>query len=239
MLLFSLYTKAQQVKQTETISRSWIGYFNQTRFSNKWGIWAEAQLRTKEDFVEGLSQGLVRAGLTYYISDAAKLTAGYAYVNDFPASGHRNISVPEHRPWQQLQWHTKYGHKRMMQWFRLEQRFKRRVKNDDELSEDYVFTWRARYNFWYDIPLSKKGIVANSWSVILNDEVHINFGKNIVHNYFDQNRLFVGFKYQFTENTNLQFGYMYLFQQLSVPNSYRNTNTVRAYFFQNIDARRK
>ena len=63
----------------------------------------------------GLSQGMIRAGLTYYVNDDVKLTAGYAFINHFPADNHKNISQPEHRPWQQIQWHTKYPRMRLMQ----------------------------------------------------------------------------------------------------------------------------
>ena len=40
-----------QTKQTESVQQVWFGYFNQTRFSNKWGTWTDLHLRTKEDFV--------------------------------------------------------------------------------------------------------------------------------------------------------------------------------------------
>lgn len=242
LLILALWLSAvsfAQTKQTEQFSRTWIGYFNQTRFSDKWGIWAEAQLRTKENYVEDLSQGILRAGLTYYITDNTKFTVGYAYVNDFPAPGHANISLPEHRPWQQLQWHTKYGNKRMMQWVRLEERYRRKTKNDDELGDGYNFNWRIRYNLWYEIPFYKNGADPKSWSFIFNDEVHVNFGKQIVNNYFDQNRLFLGFKYQTGKHSNLQFGYMNLFQQLAAGNRYRRLDVARIFFFQNIDARKK
>ena len=233
------FLNAQQTKQTEHVNRIWVAYFNQTRLSDKWGLWTDLHLRTKENFVEGLSQSIVRLGLTYYITDNTKFTLGYAYVNDFPADNHKNISVPEHRPWQQLQWHTKYGNKRMMQWVRLEERYKRKVLNDDALADGYSFNFRLRYNIWYEIPLSKKGIVTNSFSFIVNDELHINFGKQIVNNYFDQNRLFLGLKYQTGEHSNLQLGYMNLFQQLAAGNKYRNINAFRFFFFQNLDLRKK
>src|SRR5688572_31600270 len=58
-----------QVKQTETVQQAWFGYFNQTRFSNKWGTWTDIHLRTKEDFVSGISQSILRLGLTYYRSE--------------------------------------------------------------------------------------------------------------------------------------------------------------------------
>jgi Protein of unknown function (DUF2490) len=69
--------------------------------------------------------------------------------------------------------------------------------------------------------------------------VHVNFGKAIVNNYFDQNRLFVGLKYQTGLHSNLQFGYMNIFQQLAAGNQYRNFNVLRFFFFQNFDLRKK
>jgi hypothetical protein len=83
-----------QLKETESVQQIWTGYFNQTRFSDKWGLWADVHLRTKKDFFNDLSQGIVRLGLTYYVTDDAKLTAGYAFVNHFPSDNHKNISQP-------------------------------------------------------------------------------------------------------------------------------------------------
>ena len=231
-------TKAQ-TKQTEKLNQVWLGYFNQTRFSNKWGIWADLHLRTKEDFVNNFSQSIVRLGVTYYINNVTKFTLGYAYITNYPGDNHKQISQVEHRPWQQIQWHTKYGKKRMMQWFRLEEKYKRKILNDSTLAGGYGFNWKLRYNFWYDIPLSKKGIVPKALSLVVNDEVHVNFGKQIANNYFDQNRFFLGLKYQVNEHSNLQVGYMNLFQQLAAGNKYKSIDATRIFFFQNIDARKK
>ena len=156
--LFSLLcmTLTAQTKRTESVQQTWLGYFNQTRFSNKWGLWADLHLRSKEDFVNNLSQSIVRLGLTYYLHDDVKLTTGYAWVNHFPAENHKNISQPEHRPWQQVQWHTRYSKLRLMQWFRLEERWRRKILNDDKLADGYSFNFRLRYNFFSQFPLSKK-----------------------------------------------------------------------------------
>lgn len=202
-------------------------------------MWAEVQLRTKENFVEDLSQGFLRLGLMYYLNDAAKITAGYCYVHEFPGDNHKNISSYEHRPWQQLQWHTKYGKNRMVQWIRLEERYRRKIKNDNELGDGYNFNWRIRYNLLYEIPFVKNGIDPGSWSFVANDEMHINFGKQIVNNYFDQNRFFLGFKFQTNKSINLQFGYMNQFQQLAAGNKYRSVHVLRIFLFQNLDLRKK
>lgn len=232
-------TITAQVKSTENINQLWFGYFNQTRISDKWGLWADLHLRTKEDFVNNFSQSIVRLGLTYYLNDVTKLTAGYAYVSIYPADAHKNITQPEHRSWQQIQWHTKYGKKRMMQWLRLEERFRHKILNNTTLAPGYNFNYRLRYNIWYDLPLGRKGIVPNSVSFVLNDELHINFGKEIVNNYFDQNRFFLGFKYQADTRSNLQVGYMNLFQQLAAGNKYRSIHAIRFFYFQNFDLRKK
>ena len=76
------------------------------------------------------------------------------------------------------------------------------------------------------------------FSFILNDELHINFGKNIVYNYFDQNRFFIGFAWHLNDHDNLQFGYMNLFRQLPAGNQYRNNHMARIFFFRNLDLRK-
>ncbi len=227
-----------QQKQTEHPEQVWLGYFNQTRFSNNWGLWTDLQIRTKDNFVEDFSQGLARFGLTYYIRNTTKLTAGYAYIHHFPADAHKDVAQPEHRPWQQVQWHSSPGKKKMMQWFRLEERYRRKILNDSTLAKGHNFNFRLRYNFFYDIPLSSEGIVPGKFSFVVNDEVHINFGKQVVYNYFDQNRFFLGLKYQLSAHDNIQLGYMNVFQQLPAGNKYRSTDVIRLFYFQNLDLRK-
>jgi hypothetical protein len=224
-------------KQTEKLNQVWVGYFNQTRFSSKWGLWTDLHLRTKEDFFNHLSQGIVRAGLTYYIRDDVKLTLGYAYVHHFPEDNRINIPQPEHRPWQQIQWHNAYKKMRLMQWFRLEERYRRKILNVDELAGGYLFNFRTRYNIFMQFALGKKYFQPGTFSFVLNNEVHVNFGKEIVYNYFDQNRFFTGFAYHVNKHDNLQFGYMNVFQQLPAANHYRSVQAARVFYFHNLDLR--
>ena len=227
-----------QQKQTQVVNQAWFGYFNQTRFSNKWGLWTDLHLRTKEDFFTNFSQNILRTGLTYYLNDDTKLTAGYAYVTHFPADNHKNISQPEHRPWQQIQWHSRFSKLRLMQWFRLEERFRRKILNDDELAEGYNFNFKLRYNFFFMFPLSKQKFLPNTVSAVVNNEVHVNFGKQIVYNYFDQNRFFLGFAYHVNNHDNVQLGYMNVFQQLPAGNRYRSIHVARLFYFHNLDLRK-
>jgi hypothetical protein len=228
-----------QTKNITHLNQVWVAYFNQTRLSNKWGAWADVHLRTKEDFVNNLSQSIVRLGLTYYLTDNTKLTFGYAYVNHFPGDNHANISQPEHRIWQQVQWHNKYPRLRLMQWLRLEEKFRHKIANNDNLAEGYNYNWKLRYNFFLNFPLSAKPFAPKTFSFVLNDEVHVNFGKEIVYNYFDQNRFFAGFAYHINAQDNIQFGYMNLFQQLAAGNSYKDINAARVSYLHNLDLRKR
>jgi hypothetical protein len=240
IVLFALpvFGFAQQKNITEE-EQTWLGYFNQTRFSEKWGSWTDVHLRTKEDFFTQYSQALFRVGLMYYLNNDTKLTAGYAFVNHFPADNHKNISQPEHRPWQQLQWHTRSKRLRLMQWFRLEERFRRKILNDDQLADGYAFNFRARYNILSQFALGSQPFKPGTFGFVLSDEVFVNFGKQIVYNTFDQNRLFAGFAYYLNNHDNLQFGYMNIFQQLASGNNYRSNHVARIFYFHNLDLRKK
>lgn len=230
---------AQVSRQTTDEQQVWVGYFNQIRLTDKWGIWLDAHLRITHNFVQEPSKMLFRLGATYYFNDDLKLTNGYAFVNHYPEEGHANVSQPEHRIWHQLQLHTKYGKVRTMQWVRLEERFRQNIKNDNELADGYRFDERIRYNYFLNIPLSKKGIVPKSFSAVLTDEVMINLSTNNVYNTFDQNRFFIGLAYNFDTHSNLQFGYMNVYQQLGAGNRYKNIDAIRVFFFQNLDFRKK
>jgi hypothetical protein len=227
---------AQKTVRTE--EQAWFGVFNQTRFSKHWGIWLDAHLRLKDDFVGDLSQFIVRPGVTYYLTDDVRLTAAYAFINHFPAEGHTEISQPEHRPWQQVQWFIRWPKIRLMQWVRLEERFRHKILNDSTLADGYNYNGRVRYNFALFLPLTKKGLAPGSLQFLINDEIMVNFGKKIVYNYFDQNRFFVGLVWQANAHAQLHAGYMNLFQQQPSGNQYRNQHTIRVFYFHNLDLRK-
>ena len=235
---FSISSQAQ-TKSVATVQQIWTGYFNQARFSNKWGSWIDLQLRTKEDFFTDFSVSIVRGGLTYYLNDVTKLTVGDAWINFFPGDNHKGVSQPEHRPWQQIQWHTNYAKTKSMQLLRLEQRFRRKILNDSTLAEGNSFNFRLRYNFLFQVPLNGSTIKKGDFSFILNNEVQINFGKQVVYNTFDQNRFFIGFAYHVNPKDNLQFGYLNVFQQMASGSSYRDTHAARIYYYHNLDLRKK
>lgn len=223
-------------KQINEQGQVWLAYFNQTRLSEKFSLWLDVHAR-RADLLDRWSTTIVRPGITYHLPHHINFTAGYAYVSHFPVPGLETVR-PEHRPWQQISWTHRARKIQTLQWLRFEQRFNRKTAND-ALLEGYNFNYRLRDLFTLLLPLKGEYIEPKTPFFILNDEVHINAGKQIIYNYFDQNRFFLGFGYQFTRTLNAQLGYMNLFGQLPSGNHFNNNHTIRLFFFNNIDLRRK
>lgn len=234
ILQLLIVSASAQEKEIEYREQTWLGYFNQTRFTNKSGVWVDLHWRLTDQFVGRTGVTIARLAYIYYLSDMTRLTAGYAYATQYGAG--TNPNVPENRLWQQVQWYEKKNGFNMMQWFRVEERFRRKVAAG-ELTDEYNFTWRFRYNISFTIPLKGKQVVAKTPFIFLNDEIHINAGENIGINYFDQNRLFLGLGYQFTAHLNAHLGYMYVFQQLPEANKYVHIDAIRFFIFHNLDFR--
>ena len=124
-----------------------------------------------------------------------------------------------------------------MQWVRLEERYRRKILDDNSLDAGYLFNWRVRYNFALFIPITKKRFAPGGLQFLLNDEVMINFGEKIIFNHFDQNRLFAGLVYQVNKHAQLHAGYMNLYQQLPAGNVFNSQHAIRIFYFHNLDLR--
>lgn len=233
----TLTSSAQISKSTKKLEELWFSYHNQARLTEKWELLADVQLRTREDFVNQFSQSIFRLGISWYLNSLTKFTAGYAFSNVYSTVLGKSLTQSEHRPWQQFQWESIFGKKRLAQRFRLEERFREKVLDNAFVGEGYNFNFRFRYNIGYEVPLSKKGLLPKSFSLVLNEDLNINMGKEIVYNTFDQNRLFAGVKYQFNQHNNLTLGYMNLFQQTALGNKYILINAFRFIYVQNLDLR--
>lgn len=230
-------TSQSAAKEVHHREQLWLGYFNQTRLTNKFGFWVDVHYRQTDNFVGRPFQFIFRPALTYFIKDNLRFNVGYAFVNHFPAKG-LDTSRPEHRGWQQIWWNQKYSGLTTLQWLRFEQRFNRKIAND-ELLDGYNFNYRLRYNMSFFIPLKGKELAAKTPFLAIMNEVFLNFGGKIVYNTFDQNRFFAGVGYQFTSHLNAQLGYMNVFQQEASGNKYMSTNAIRLFFFHSLDLRQK
>ena len=237
IILNSLLGSAQ--KKVTTTEQLWLNYINTTKFSKHWGVMGDVQIRTKDDFVKGYALTAARGGVNYFINDNTFLTAGYAYFNYLPGNNFKGISQPEHRPWQQIQWVNKYPHTRVTQRLRLEERFRHKVINAQQLDKGYNFNYRVRYQLGTTTPIGKKPLSPHTFAFVLNDEIMINAGKKIVNNMFDQNRLMAGFNFYVNKRDYVQAVYMNIFQKQSVAEAYNNIHMVRIAYNHNLDLTKK
>ncbi|MEJ0029124.1 MAG: DUF2490 domain-containing protein [Bacteroidota bacterium] len=157
-------------------------------------------------------------------------------VEHYPAKGLNTIRT-EHRAWQQILWNQKYPRLATTQWLRLEERNVEKVVNDAKVG-GYTFTWRTRYNMSFFIPLKGKEMGPKTPYVMLQNELFLSFGKNVVYNTFDQNRFFIGVGYQFSSRFNANVGYLNIFQQNAAGNDYFSSNAVRLWFYHTVDLRK-
>lgn len=224
-------------KHVHSREQLWLGYFNQTRLTDKFGFWIDLHYRTTDDFIDRPFQFVFRPALTYFIKDNLRVNLGYALCKHFPAEG-LTTARAEHRAWQQIWWNQKYPGLVTLQWLRLEQRFNEKVVNDEKL-DGYNYTFRARYNLSFFVPLKGKELTAKTPFLAATNEIFLNFGDKVVYNTFDQNRLFVGVGYQFTSHLNAQLGYMNVYQQEASGSNYLSTHAVRLFVFHTLDLRRQ
>lgn len=234
LVLFISELPAQKI--SEQREQVWLAYLNQIRLTKHSGLWLDLQLRLN-DYMSQKSLSIARLGYTYFCSDQLRLTAGYGFITHYSLTPEQP-DVPEHRPWQQVQWLDKKKKLSLSQYLRIEERFVRKTSGG-ELESDYRFTWRFRYNFAVSISLKGDALIAGTPFIFLNDEILINAGKDVINNCFDQNRLFAGLGYQFTQNLNAHLGNLYVFQQLPVGNQYIHVNSLRLFVFHNLDFRDK
>lgn len=232
-LLLSLTCFGQ--KDIDYDEQTWFGYLNQTRITNRSGLWLDVHLRFGDNFLGKPAVGMIRGAYIFYLNDQNRLASGYAHITQYSTT-EKAPDIPEHRLWQQIQWFEKKNWLSTMQYVRLEERFRQKVE-ENELASDYSFNYRVRYAIALAIPLKGKPGEAKTPFVFLNDELMINFGSEITNNYFDQNRFFAGIGYQFTRNLNAHLGYLNVFQQFPQAETFRQVNGIRLFIFHNLDLR--
>ncbi|MBL7910305.1 MAG: DUF2490 domain-containing protein [Bacteroidia bacterium] len=236
-LITLVYLKISSQKQIINEERIFLGYFNQTRITKRFGVWSDVHYRQTDRFTNRPLQDLGRVALSLYLTDNFRIMAGYCLAYNFPESGLRSGKI-EHRPWQQLFLKQEYNGVQSIQLLRLEQRYIQVVVNDVARNE-YSYTNRLRYSYLLLIPFSKTGIVPKKIFAVLNNEVFFNFGKTITYNVFDQNRFFAGIGYQINKHNSIHLGYMNVFQQTSSGSKFINSNCIRAFYYHNLDFRKE
>ncbi|TRX35644.1 DUF2490 domain-containing protein [Flavobacterium restrictum] len=214
-------------KEVNSQVQSWISWNNTIKFNEHWGLLTDFHIR-RNDFVSEDSFYLVRGAASYTVNPKLTFALGYAHVWLAPTKSEWNTFANEDRIYQQVQLLSKMGSISVSQRIRNEQRWQDKMVNDEK--NDTRFTDRLRYSLSFTIPVFKKKTMP---SLVISDEIFINFGKEVVYNTFDQNRIFVGIKQVINPKLSFDFGYMNVYQQKYSGYQYDSNHTIRLFFYYN------
>jgi hypothetical protein len=220
-------------KQISRYNQTWISINSTLRFSDHWGMMVDFHDRTQGFFRDDYFY-LLRFGAVNWINGKYPVAYGYAHLWLAPEQGNKTWSN-ENRIYQQ--WIATHGEGivKVLQRIRTEQRWKD-VIVDDQKTGDKQFSFRLRYLASFEARFFSN---AKLPALVLSDEVLVQFGKNIVYNAFDQNRLFIGIKLPVRTDLSFDFGYMNVLQQKSTGYKYDSNNVLRLFIYYSPDFRKK
>ena len=191
-LILFVFPNSICAQQNET--GNWIMYFGTNRISDEFSIHTEVQYRNHTLVPNNIEQLLLRAGLNFHFSDKAFVTAGYAYISTYEfESQQKSPESMEHRIWEQFILTNNIGRVKFEHRYRIEQRW---------VNQEYKN--RFRYRLMLFIPINKPIIEKGSLFLGLYDEIFINTKEP----FFDRNRFYGAFGYQFNNSTSVQVGMM-------------------------------
>lgn len=221
--------------ETETDRQLWLAFFQQARISKHAGYWIDIHHRTKNEFVQNFNANLFRFGVTYYITNQARVTVGYAYILHFPLVEHQSFFKQEHRPWQMVQHGYKNKVLNLVGAFRAEERFIQKSKGKTILP-GFDFRLRFRFNILFNYKLNRKPLPFGNILLVLNNEAMVNGYSSDGFSVFDQNRAFAGLGFQVTETFQVQAGYMHFY--FATAKGYTHAHTPRIFFIHTPDFRK-
>ncbi len=235
-IFFSTFLFGQ--KNVENQQLLWYGYYNKLQINQNWVLNSEVQER---HFYQPLVQHqlVFRTNLDRRILDDINVSLGFVVFLQSPndPESESTLMVPELRTDFGFNAKKKYKYFNVNQRFKVEARFFHQTDNN-ELVGGYQFSnFRMRYQLGLDIPLIKKQD-AEKLILKIKDEVMFNFGKNIVKNVFDQNRIYIGLNYPMNKNLAFEAGYLNWFQQRPSGTDFYNRDIIRFSVFHTINLKK-
>ena len=202
-------------KQVEHQKLHWYGYFGTLRFNERWSLISDIQERRFLD-PDAQHQLVMRTQLQRELVDGWAVAIGMCRFLQSPndPQSASDLVVPELRPHAEISSKQRAGRWCIGHRFRTEARFFHGTQGE-ALSGGYTFSnIRVRYRLSCDVPLVKaKEKDLERLTLRVADELHVNFGSNIVHNAFDQNRIMVGLQTAVSKSVAIELGYLSWYQQ--------------------------
>jgi hypothetical protein len=225
---FLIFGQGSPKKEINQQGQTWVSLNSVTKFSDHWGIMGDVHIRDN-GFFESNNFYFLRGGLSYIPKPNLLITLGVAHLWLAPSNPEWSTYADENRIYQQFQFSTTAGKVGITQRLRNEQRWREKIV-DDKNTDDFYFSNRVRYLLSLNIPIFEN---KKAPSLVISDEILVQFGSQIVYNTFDQNRLFLGIKQTISPKLSFDFGYMNVYQQKSSGYQYDMNHTLRLFFYLN------
>jgi len=219
-------------KQFTHYNQCWTSINSTMRFSEHWGMMADFHVRT-DDFFNDEYFYFVRLGAVSWINGKYPVALGVAHLWLAPKDSNATWS-DENRIYQQWSSSHNEGIVKVLSRIRTEERW-RDVIVDDEKVGVKQFSFRLRYLAAFEIQIFKNKKIP---SLVISDEVLVQFGEGVGLNTFDQNRLFLGLKIPIKSDLSFDIGYMNILQQKSSGYQYDLSNVFRLFFYYTPDFRK-
>ncbi len=205
-----------------TYASNWKSLDVDRQLSNKWSASAELHLRNTF-FLQDWQQVVVRPFVHYFPSKNIDLSAGYSYIKNYQFSSFSTpVDAGEHNVFQQIIAKHKVAKIAIHHRVRFEERFMPVIINTPESSHAANrrnYSSRFRYRILVAVPLEKV-IPNHDLKFIAFDEAHLDFGKSLLPESFDQNRWFMGVSFRASENVKIRSGYQNIYLHRSTTNFY-------------------
>jgi len=228
------YNYAQQQRSINHQSQTWFSINSTVKVKGNFGFLADIHVR-RTNFLANSNLYIVRGAVNYWVNTNLSFALGYGHLWLAPATNGYKKYSNENRIYQQVQYSSRIGKISLVQRLKTEQRWQE-IMIQDKSTHGYKFSNRIRLLESFSINLSKK---KHFPSLVIADELAVQFGKDVVYNTFDQNRLFIGLKQSITSTLSFDIGYMYVTQQRSSGYQYDENDTFRWFFYYTPDLRKK
>ncbi len=206
-----LVVSSSAIAQTSHLG-SWNVINTKLTLSEKWSVFNELQLRS-HSFYNDHFYYEVKGGVSYAINKNFSVILGTGKYITYTVGDNftKPITSNETRLWQQLTMSQYLRRLKLEHRYRIEQRW----------YSNNTYKNRFRYRLMAALPLNKEKIGPKTFYLASFDEIFLTNKTP----YFERNRFFFGFGYQFNKHVTVQPGYLYQFD-------YRNGNKIAKHFAQ-------
>ena len=179
---------------------NWFIWNGTVRYSPKWSVFTEAQVRLWET-ASNVNEVFARVAGHYNFTPDYMVGLGYMHTGvwSYEVENDEGPTTRENRIYEQLGFTQDWSRTTIEHRYRLEQRW-------IQESGDTRYASRFRYRLQVTTPINKPALEAGAWFTNFYNEFFIALGGEPA---FDQNRLYGAGGFKFTDQSNLQVGLLW------------------------------